>query len=145
MCRVFFAVRTSSAVIGIAPKVVGSTVITAPEAITVGFPLLTRKMRMAVFIAVFHVGPAVIGEVLSCAFDSIVKAAALKIVQLSGRRIPVAIVILANSRGGWGGRRGVGPGRDQARCPKQERKCRNCKAIQFHGSISPFILGFEMC
>jgi hypothetical protein len=107
MCRVFVAVRTASAVIGIAPKVVGSTVITASEAITVGFSLLRSEMRMAVFIAVFYVGPAVIAEILSRAFDSVVKAATLKIVQLPGRRIPIAIAILANSGCGWGGRRGV--------------------------------------
>ncbi len=75
MRRVFLVQRTGSA--AIAPQVAHSTVIAAPEAIPVRFSLLRWKMRMPVLIAVVHVWPAVIAEVLPRTFDSIVKALAL--------------------------------------------------------------------
>jgi hypothetical protein len=81
--------------------------ITAAEALLIGIPHLMGHIRMAVFVAIVDVGAAVIVEVLLRAYEAILKAATLDVVEFAGRQIPVTVAIMVAVLGGAGSRRGV--------------------------------------
>jgi len=58
---------------------------------------------MTKFLPIVYIRWTVVVEVLSCAFDTIVKALALNLAELSGRGVPsaIAIVILDEIRRAW--------------------------------------------
>jgi len=49
------------------------TLVPAPKSVPVRIPLLGRQMRVAILVAIVHVGPAMILNVLLCADDPIMK------------------------------------------------------------------------
>ncbi len=77
-----------SIAIVIAHHVVDSGLVSAAEAVAVGFALLRRQVRVAIFLAVFNIGTTVIIEVLTGSFDPIQKSLTVKLIELVGRSIP---------------------------------------------------------
>jgi capsular polysaccharide biosynthesis protein len=69
-------------------------VISPAEAGPVGIPEFMRNLRMAILIAVLHIGLAVVLKILARSLDSIVKSAPLDFVQLLGRGLPVAVPVI---------------------------------------------------
>src|SRR5579862_2658828 len=109
-------------------------IVAAAKSVPVHFTLFRRKIWVAVFIAIIHVGLAMIIEVSSCSFNSVAKAAALNLIQFLGRDVPSTVIILSVSGRFWGRRRGM----DAKRKSRAEEKCQRWKGILFemHRSIS---------
>jgi len=70
--------------------VVDADLIAATEAFAIGFPLLHRQMRMAVFVPVVDIGAAVILIISSGAFKSIMETLTTERVEFVGSRVPGA-------------------------------------------------------
>jgi hypothetical protein len=68
-------------------------VVTATEALAIGAPHGFRDVGTAILIAIVDVGTAMIAEILSCAFDAVVKASALNVVPRIGWAIPVFTIL----------------------------------------------------
>ncbi len=62
--------------------------VSAPEALPIVVPQVTRHIRMAKLIAIVHIRRPMILEVLAGALDAIMKSAALDILKLPWRRLP---------------------------------------------------------
>jgi hypothetical protein len=67
--------------------------ISAAKAVTIRISLVTRNMGMTVLVAVIHVRPAVIINILACAFDPIVKTLPLGLPPFLRWRIPTAAIL----------------------------------------------------
>ena len=75
------------------------TLLIAPaKAFTVRFPLFARNMRLAILIAVVHVGRTVVIAVFAGALDTIMKALTLELTELRRWRIPSARALLIAGR-----------------------------------------------
>lgn len=71
-----------------AHHVVDANLISVAEAVAVGFALFRRQVRMAILIAVFDIGPAVIIEVLTGSFDAVLKPLTAKLIEFVWRSVP---------------------------------------------------------
>jgi hypothetical protein len=82
-----------SIVVAIVHQVMRGDIVSAPEAFAIRLALLARKMRMTKLVAVIHVKPAVIAEVLPRAFNSVAETLVLDLRQILRRHIPAAAIL----------------------------------------------------
>jgi hypothetical protein len=68
-------------------------IVATAKAITIRFSLVARNPRIAVLIAVVHIWPPVIVEILARAFDPVLETLALDLLQFLRRRIPAAAIL----------------------------------------------------
>jgi hypothetical protein len=101
-----------------------ASLVAPPKSIPVRFPLLGRKTRMTIFVAVVGVRLAVIVKILLRANTPIAKTAPLYILQLLRRCIPAA-AILPISLCGCSRGRTVCAAHTHACNSQDERNCRN--------------------
>jgi hypothetical protein len=66
--------------------------ISATEGIAVSPSHFAWDIWMTIFVAIVDVGATMVPQILSSAFNAIVKAAALNVVKLSWRAIPIASI-----------------------------------------------------
>jgi hypothetical protein len=84
----------------------GGHFVATSECFLIDSSLFAPKIVIAIFLAVVHVGVAMIAEVPARTFDSFVESAPLELVEFSGRHFPAFLAIA----GGGGRREGRGPG-----------------------------------
>jgi hypothetical protein len=79
---------------------VGSTLfVSTAIAVSIRFALFAGTPRVSVFVAIVQVQAAVVVEIISRAFDSVVKTLPLNLLQFPWRRIPAAAILGAGGRG----------------------------------------------
>jgi len=126
----------------IAHQVRHTDLVATTKAFTIRFPLNARYARMTELIAIVHVWPAVIVEVLSCAFDSIVEALPLGLMQILWRHIPATAILRKSRR-----RLRCGEGGElesaQSRDSEEKDKCRGYQSIESHGLYLLFCRGLQ--
>jgi hypothetical protein len=89
---------------------------------------------MTIFVAPFHVGRAVMVEVLPGSFDTVMETLTLNITKLLRWCIPSTRSLVVT------GVRGIlRLGHDKARGSQSESKYWKCKSIEFHGLVSSVI------
>jgi hypothetical protein len=74
--------------VAVAHEVTGGSLVAAAKTFAVWFTKIEGEAGMTVLIAVVHIGPAAVVEVLSRSVDAILKAPALNLIPLAWRRIP---------------------------------------------------------
>jgi len=110
-------------------------IIPAPKSVTVSLPLFGRKMRIAVFIPVIDIGPAMIIEILPCTLYPVMKPLPLNRVQLLRRYVPSTIAAIVLEPGAW--LRRCGPcRRSRQKCSQRNHEHRSQKSLEMHRSIS---------
>jgi hypothetical protein len=72
--------------------------IAAAKAVAVSFPVVVLDLRMTVLLAPVHVRAALMVEIVARGFDSVMKAAALELLQFLRRRIPAAVILTVAGR-----------------------------------------------
>jgi hypothetical protein len=109
-------------------------VVAAAKAVTVGSAVVAGNRRMTVLVTVVYVRPAAVVEVLACAFNAVMKAPALHVLQILRWRIPPAAKLNRNAGlGKWGSLEGSESGSAQ-----KKGKSGEDESIQCHDG-SPFL------
>jgi hypothetical protein len=115
-------------------------VIATAKAFTIRIPLVARNMRMAVLVAVAHVWPPVIVEVLARTFDPIVKTLPLDLLQFLRWCIPAAAILsIAFVRRSLG--KAGSFDRAQSRDAQEKGNCGYYQSIESHDSYLLFSRG----
>jgi hypothetical protein len=68
--------------------VLDAKLVSAPKRLAVVVPQLRRNLRMPELLAIVHIRPAMVVEVMSCAFDARMKSLPLNLSILTRRHIP---------------------------------------------------------
>jgi hypothetical protein len=68
--------------------VVDAGLVSASEAVPVGFAVLRRQVRVAIFIAILNIGTTMIIKVLAGSFNSVKETLTVKLIELIWRSIP---------------------------------------------------------
>jgi len=112
-------------------EMIHGNLVPAAESIAVVLSRTWRDMRMTVLIAIVHVRPAVVIEVLASSFDAIVEALTLDIAKLLRWCVPSTRSLIITA---W---LFLWLGHDKARGSQRECEYWKCKSIELHGSIPP--------
>jgi len=92
-------VRLAHGLLRAALEVGSALFVSTTISVSIGFALFAGTPRVSVFVAIVHVQAAVIVEIIARAFDSVVKALPLNLLQVPWRCIPAAAILGAGGQG----------------------------------------------
>ncbi len=114
--------------------------VSTPKTLPISLAQLTGHIRMAILIAVIHVGLSVILVVLSGSFDSVVETPPLNIIPGVRRSLPVVAILAEALRLGPGSCRVHARRREQHKSSTSNQCC-ELKLIEIHLTNAPFVSG----
>ena len=78
-------------IVSVTIEMINGLFITMTESLTIVLSFAAGHVRVAILLAILHVRPAMVFEVLASTFYSIVVALALRLAKLLGRSIPITV------------------------------------------------------